>query len=177
MLQIGNVSAQERPPFSDQVVNYGSPKEVIRAHLCLTPKEGLLKIKSLISAMGVLRYCLHKMLQNINQIQKCCVPHLNIGTPQGVDIHISKAIGHCYDTDKFSDYKKDSNAGLYGEITVLVDPCIFYKGKRGNVEEMFAKLIIRINGIGFSNDKPVQVVIYPEKMATFHGYDVYWLRR
>lgn len=85
------------------------------------------------------------------------------------------AIGHCYDTDKFSDYKKDPTATLYGEITVLVDPCIFYKGKRSNAEEMFAKLIIRINGIGFSNDKPAQVVVSPEKVATFHGYDVYCL--
>ena len=59
-----------------------------------------------------------KMLANINKItaQLRSVPC--IGTEQGVDIHISKAIGKA---------------------------------------------------------KPAQVVIFPEKVATFHGYDIYWL--
>lgn len=179
VLQIGNVSAQERHPFSDKVVNYGNPEERIWTQFMPYAKGRIMEDKEPSISYGrsplLPASDYDKMLQNINKItaQLRSVPC--IGTPQGVDIGIYKAIGHCYDTDKFSDYKKDPNATLYGEIIVSVDPCIFYKGKRGNAEEMFAKLIIRINGIGFSNDKPVQVVISPEKVATFHGYDIYWL--
>lgn len=92
------------------------------------------------------------MLKNINKVTAFLRSVSYIAEPQGVDIHISKAIGHNYDTDTYDDYKKDHNAKLYGEITVLVDPCIFYKGKRSNADEMFARLTICINSIGFSND-------------------------
>lgn len=179
VLQIGNVSAQEHPPFSDKVVNYGNPEKVIWTQFMPYTKGRIVEDKEPSISYGrsplLPASDYDKMLQNINRITEILRSISYVGTPQGVDIHISKTIGHCYDTDKFSDYKKDPNAGLYGEITVLVDPCIFYKAKRGNAEEMFAKLIIRINGIGFSNDKPAQVVVSPEKVATFHGYDVYWL--
>ena len=175
----GNLLAQERPPFSDKVVNYGDPEKVIWTQFMPYAKGRIMEDKEPSISYGCSPLLpasdYDKMLQNINKItaQLRSVPC--IGTPQGVDIGIYKSIGHCYDSDKFSDYKKDPNATLYGEIIVSVDPCIFYKGKRGNAEEMSAKLIIRINGIGFSNDKPAQVVISPEKVATFHGYDVYWL--
>lgn len=180
VLQIGNVSAQERPPFSDQVVNYGNPEERIWTQFMPYTKGRIVEdaephISSYERSPLLPAAHYDKMLQNINQITALLRSVPCIGTPQGVDIGIYKSIGHCYDTDSFTDYKKDPNAGLYGEIIVSVDPCIFYKGKRGNAEEMFAKLIIRINGIGFSNDKPAQVVISPEKVATFHGYDIYWL--
>ena len=181
----GNVLAQERPPFSDKVVNYGDPEKFIWTQFMPYAKGRIVEdAEPHISSYGrsPLLPASHydKMLQNINKItaQLRSVPC--IGTPQGVDIGIYKSIGHCYDTDKFSDYKKDPNATLYGEITVLVDPCIFYKGKRGNAEEMFAALIIRINNsqIGYPEDKnakAAQVKISPEKVATFHGNDVYWL--
>ncbi len=179
VLQIGNVSAQERPPFSDQIVNYGNPEEVIWTQFIPYAKGRIVEDKEPYISYGRSPFVpasdYDKMLVNINKITEMLRSVSYIGIPQGVDIHISKAIDHCYDTDEFSDYKKDPNAGLYGEITVSVDPCIFYKGKRGNAEEMFAKLIIRIHSIGFSNDKPAQVKISPEKVATFHGYDVYRL--
>jgi hypothetical protein len=120
------------------------------------------------------------MLGEINKITALLRSVSYIGEPQGVDIHLSKIIGHNYDTDTYSDYKKDPNATLYGEITLLVNPCIIYKGKRGNAEEMFAKLIIRINNfqIGYTKNrdaKPAQVKINPEKVAIFYSCDVYWL--
>lgn len=179
VLQICNVSAQERHPFSDKVVNYGNPQERIWTQFMPYAKGRIVEDTepSISYGRSPLLPATHydKMLQNINQITALLHSVPCIGSPQGVDIGIYKTIGHCYDTDKFSDYKNDPNATLYGEISVLVDPCIFYKGKRGNAEEMFAKLIIRINGIGFSNDKPAQVVISPEKVTTFYGHDVYLL--
>ena len=180
VLQIGNVSAQERPSFSDKVINYGDSEKFIWTQFMPYAKGRIVEdAEPHISSYGrsPLLPAAHydKMLQYITRITALLRSVPCIGTPQGVDIGIYKSIGHCYDSDKFSDYKKDPNATLYGEIIVSVDPCIFYKGKRGNAEEMFAKLIIRINGIGFSNDKPAQVVVSPEKVATFHGYDVYWL--
>lgn len=185
VLQIGNVSAQERPPFSDQVVNYGNPEERIWTQFMPYAKGRIVEdAEPHISSYGrsPLLPASHydKMLQNINQITALLCSAPCIGTPQGVDIGIYKSIGHCYDTDSFTDYKKDPNAGLYGEIIVSVDPCIFYKGKRGNAIEMSATLIIRINNsqIGYPEDKnakPAQVNISPKKVATFHGYDVYWL--
>ena len=179
VLQIGNVFAQERPTFSDQVVNYGNPEESIWTQFMPYAKGRIVEDKEPYISYGrsplLPASDYDKMLENINKITALLRSVPYIGSPQGVDIYISKAIDHCYDTDKFSDYKQDPNAYLYGEITVLVDPCIFYKGKRGNAIEMFARLTIRINSIGFSNDKPAQVVISPKKVSTFHGNDVYWL--
>lgn len=172
------VSAQERPPFSDQVVNHGDLDKQIWTQFMPYAKGRVIEDKEpYVSGRSPLLQAADydKMLENINKITALLRSGSYIGEPQGVDIHISKAIGHNYDTDTYNDYKKDPNAQLYGEITVLVDPCIFYKGKRGNAEEMFARLTICINSIGFSNDKPAQVKINPEKVATFHGCDVYWL--
>lgn len=172
------VSAQERPPFSDQMVNHGDPDKQIWTQFMPYAKGRVIEDKEpYVSGRSPLLQATDydKMLENINKITALLRSLSYIGEPQGVDIHIFKAIGHSYDTDTYSDYKKDPNAQLYGEITVLVDPCIFYKGKRGNAEEMFARLTICINSIGFSNDKPAQVKINPEKVATFHGCDVYWL--
>lgn len=177
------VTAQERPSFSDQVVNHGDPDKQIWTQFMPYAKGRVIEDKEpYVSERSPLLQAADydKMLENINEITTLLRSVSYIGKPQGVDIHISKAIGHNYDTDTYNDYKKDPNAQLYGEITVLVDPCIFYKGKRGNAEEMFAKLIIRINNsqIGYPEDrdaKPAQVKINPEKVATFHGYDVYWL--
>ena len=187
-VQVGNVSAQERPPFSDKVVNYGDPEKFIWTQFMPYAKGRIIEdTEPHISSYGrspLLSASHHDMmLQNINRITALLRSAPCIGTPQGVDIGIYKAIGHCYDTDSFTDYKKDPNATLYGEIIVSVDPCIFYKGKRGNAgnaEEMSAVLIIRINNsqIGYPEDKnakPAQAVISPEKVATFHGNDVYWL--
>lgn len=172
------ISAQERPPFSDQVVNHGDPNKQIWTQFMPYAKGRVTEDKEpYVSERSPLLQAADydKMLRNIDKITALLRSVSYIGEPQGVDIHISKAIGHIYDSDTYNDYKKDPNARLYGEITVLVDPCIFYKGKRGNAEEMFARLTIYINSIGFSNDKPAQVKINPEKVATFHACDVYWL--
>ncbi len=173
------LSAQERPAFSDQVVKHGDPNKQIWTQFMPYAKGRIVEDKEPYISYGrsplLSNSDYNKMLENIDKITKLIRSVSYISKPQGVDIHISKAIGHNYDTDLYSDYKKDPNASLYGEITVLVDPCIFYKGKRGNAEEMFAKLTIRLNNIGFSNEKPAQVMISPMKVSTFHGNDVYWL--
>lgn len=156
VLQIGNVSAQERPPFSDQVVNHGDTNKQIWTQFMPYAKGRIVEDKAPSISYGrspllpASDYDI--MLKNINKVTALLRSVSYIAEPQGVDIHISKEIGHNYDTDTYDDYKKDNNAKLYGEITVLVDPCIFYKGKRSNAEEMFAGLTICINSIGFSND-------------------------
>ncbi|MDD2954346.1 MAG: hypothetical protein PHC95_14545 [Parabacteroides sp.] len=185
VLQIVNLSAQERPPFSDKVVNYGNPEKVIWTQFMPYAKGRIVEeSEPYISSYGRSPFLpasdYDKMLVNINRITSRLRSVPCIGTPQGADIRISKVIGHYYDTDQFSDDKKDPNATLYGEIIVSVDPCIFYKGKRGNAIEMSAVLIIRINNsqIGYPEDKnakPAQVKINPERVAAFHGHDVYWL--
>ncbi|WP_455643667.1 hypothetical protein [Parabacteroides sp.] len=108
LLQIGNVSAQERPPFADKVVNYGNPEEHIWTQFMPYAKGRIMKDKepSISYGRSPLLSASHydKMFQNINRITEILRSAPYIGAPQGVDIHISKAIGHCYDTDKFSDY-------------------------------------------------------------------------
>lgn len=177
------VSAQERLHFSNDVVNYGNPNNQIWTQFMPYARGRVMEdIDPYITQRSPLlkESDYDKMLENIDKVTAQLRTSIYIGEPQGVDINIYKAIGHNYDTDTYNDYTKDPNAHLYGEITILVDPCIFYKGKRGNAQEMFAKLIIRINNsqIGYPEDvnsKPAQVKIDPEKVATFNDYDVYWL--
>ena len=179
------VSAQQRSPFSDRIVNHGDPDQNIWTQFMPYAKGTVTEeletsSESEQSSLLPAEYY-RKMLDNLNRITGLLRSVTYIGQPQGVDIRIYKTIGHNYNVDQYDDYKEDPEAQPYGEICVLVDPCIFYQGKRGNAEEMFARLTIRINNIQIAAPiaeqygKPAQAIVAPKKVSTFYDYDIYQL--